>query len=95
MSCGVVGFGETVLRLTPPYGGRLENAHALHLHVAGAESKALACASRLGLRCVWVSALSESPLGRMVARELRRHGVGYPVGSVILHAHQHTAILTK
>lgn len=71
----VVGFGETMLRLGPPHGERLEDARALRVHVAGAESNALCCASRLGLRCAWLSALPNNPLGRMVAGELRRHGV--------------------
>lgn len=71
----VVGFGETMLRLGPPDGGRLEDSRILDSHVAGAESNVLACASRLGLRCGWVSALPDNPLGKRVAGELRRHGV--------------------
>lgn len=75
MPWDVVGFGETMLRLSPPNGGRLEDASGLDSFVAGAESNALACASRLGLRCAWLSALPDNPLGRRVVGELRRHGV--------------------
>lgn len=75
MPYDVVGFGETMLRLSSPNGGRLEDCNALNVHVAGAESNVLACASRMGLRCAWLSALPDNPLGRRVAGELRRHAV--------------------
>lgn len=71
----VVSFGETMLRLTPPPTIRLEDAHSLGIYVAGAESNVLACVSRLGLRCAWLSALPLNPPGRRVDAELRRHGV--------------------
>jgi 2-dehydro-3-deoxygluconokinase len=75
MQCDVVSFGETMLRFSPPPGGRLEQAKILTSYVAGAESNALACLARLGLRCAWLSALPSNPLGRRVASELRGHGV--------------------
>lgn len=71
----VLSFGETMLRLSPPAEGRLEDARAFESYVAGTESNALTGASRLGLRCAWISALPKNPLGRRVAGELRRHGV--------------------
>jgi 2-dehydro-3-deoxygluconokinase len=71
----VVGFGETMLRFSTPDGGRLEDARTFESYVAGTESNALAGASRLGLRCAWISALPENPFGRRVVGELRRHGV--------------------
>lgn len=71
----VIGFGETMLRFSPPAGGRLEDARTFESYVAGTESNALAGASRLGLRCAWISALPENPLGRRVVGELQRHGV--------------------
>ena len=72
----VIGFGETMLRLTPPLGGRLEEAHSLTPYVAGTESNTLCGMARLGANCAWVSVLPDNPLGRKVAGELRRHGVG-------------------
>lgn len=72
----MLSFGETMLRLSPAGGARLEEARALAVHVAGAESNALACLARLGMRCAWLSALPPNPLGRRVARELEGHGVG-------------------
>jgi 2-dehydro-3-deoxygluconokinase len=75
MASDVVSFGETMLRLSPPSGVRLEEASTLHVYVAGTESNTLACLSRLHLRTIWVSALPLTPLGKHVESELRRHGV--------------------
>lgn len=75
MTYDVVSFGESMLRLTPPGGTRLEDARSLSVYVAGAESNVLACLSRLGLRCAWISALPATPLGRRITAELQRHGV--------------------
>lgn len=75
MSYDVIGFGETMLRLSPPPGYRLEDTSILTPHVAGTESNVLCCLTRLGLGCAWISALPDNPLGRKVAGELRRHGV--------------------
>ncbi|MDQ3855677.1 MAG: sugar kinase [Chloroflexota bacterium] len=75
MSYDVVSFGETMLRLSPPPGERLESSQVLRSFVAGTESNTLACLSRLGLRCAWSSALPDNPVGRRVAAELAGHGV--------------------
>jgi 2-dehydro-3-deoxygluconokinase len=75
MPYDIVSFGETMLRLSPPQGVRLEQAKRLTSYVAGAESNTLACLARLGLKCAWLSALPSNPLGRRVASELRGHGV--------------------
>lgn len=71
----VVGFGETMLRFTPPAGGRLEDARSLTPYVAGTESNTLCGLVRLGADCAWISALPDNPMGRKVAGELSRHGV--------------------
>ncbi len=75
MPYDVVSFGETMLRLSPAPGVRLEQATVLHSYVAGTESNTLACLSRLGMRCAWLSALPDSPQGRRIVAELRGHGV--------------------
>ncbi len=64
-----------MLRLSPAGNARLEQARTLAVHVAGTESNTLACLSRLGMRCAWLSALPSNPLGRLVAGELESHGV--------------------
>jgi len=75
MSTDVVSFGETMLRLTTEAGQRLEDARSLQIYVGGTESNTLACLARLGLNATWLSALPDNPPGRLVASELRRHGI--------------------
>lgn len=71
----LVTFGETMLRLSPPLGERLETATSLDFRTAGAESNVAVAASRLGSATTWLSKLPDSPLGRRVTNELQRHGV--------------------
>lgn len=71
----LVTFGETMLRLSPPDGERLETTDDLECRAAGAESNVAVAAARLGATAVWVSKLPDSPLGRRVVSGLRRHGV--------------------
>ncbi|MEF8779286.1 MAG: bifunctional 2-dehydro-3-deoxygluconokinase/2-dehydro-3-deoxygalactonokinase [Haloferacaceae archaeon] len=71
----LVTFGETMLRLSPPPGERLETADRFDAGAGGAESNVAAAAAQLGTDAVWLSKLPDSPLGRRVARELRGHGV--------------------
>jgi len=71
----IVTFGETMLRLSPDRGERLETADSLGVRAAGAESNVAVAAERLGADATWVSKLPDSPLGRRVRNELRSHGV--------------------
>jgi 2-dehydro-3-deoxygluconokinase len=71
----LVTFGETMLRLAPPDDTPIELAERFQVHVAGAESNVAVAAQRLGLETTWVSKLPETPPGRRVTGELRRHGV--------------------
>ena len=71
----LVTFGETMLRLSPPPGGRLSRVDRLDVHVGGAESNVAVAAAALGTDAAWLSALPESPLGRRVAHALRGEGV--------------------
>lgn len=71
----ITTFGETMLRLSPERGNRLETAESLTLRTAGAESNVAITASRLGADVVWASKLPDSPLGRRVVGDVRRHGV--------------------
>jgi 2-dehydro-3-deoxygluconokinase len=71
----IVTFGETMLRLSPPRGDRLERTGELDVQAGGAESNVAVAAARLGCDAVWVSKLPDSPLGRRVVSELRSHGV--------------------
>ena len=71
----LVTFGETMLRLSPPAGQRLETEGQLDAQVGGAESNVAAAAAALGMESTWLSKLPNSPLGRRVVRSLRGHGV--------------------
>jgi 2-dehydro-3-deoxygluconokinase len=71
----LVTFGETMLRLSPPQGERLERTRELDVQAGGAESNVAVAAARLGTDAVWLSKLPDSPLGRRIVSELRSHGV--------------------
>ena len=71
----VVTLGETMLRLTPPGVGRLDQARRFEVEVGGSESNTAVGLARMGLRCAWISRLPASPLGDLVVGELSRHGV--------------------
>ncbi|SHG51853.1 bifunctional 2-dehydro-3-deoxygluconokinase/2-dehydro-3-deoxygalactonokinase [Halobaculum gomorrense] len=71
----LVTFGETMLRLSPPQGTRLETTAEFDVRVGGAESNVAVAGASLGLDSVWLSKLPRSPLGRRVVSELRAHGV--------------------
>jgi len=71
----LVTFGEAMVRLTPPSFQRLEQAHSLDLHVGGAELNVAVGAARLGVAARWVSRLTESAIGRLVAARAREHSV--------------------
>jgi 2-dehydro-3-deoxygluconokinase len=75
----LVTFGETMLRLSPPRGERLETTRELAVQAGGAESNVAVAAARLGADARWLSKLPDSPLGRRVATELRSHGVAVDV----------------
>lgn len=71
----LVTFGETMLRLSPPRGERLETTRELAVQAGGAESNVAVGAARLGTDVQWLSKLPDSPLGRRIVNELRGHGV--------------------
>jgi 2-dehydro-3-deoxygluconokinase len=75
MTIDLATFGETMLRLSPPSGERLETVNSLQLRTAGAESNVAIAATRLGVSSVWFSKLPDTPLGRRVTNEVRQHGV--------------------
>jgi 2-dehydro-3-deoxygluconokinase len=71
----LVTFGEAMLRLSPAHFQRLEQAAQLDVHVGGGELNTAVAATRLGLKCAWVSALPDNALGRMVRNRAREQGV--------------------
>jgi 2-dehydro-3-deoxygluconokinase len=79
MSSDLVTFGETMLRLSPPKGERIEMANEMEFRAAGAESNVAVAAERLGAVATWMSKLPDSPLGRKVVADLRQHGIDVDV----------------
>jgi 2-dehydro-3-deoxygluconokinase len=75
MKYDLVTFGETMIRLSPPNFQRLEQTSSLDVNVGGAELNVAVSAQRLGLRCAYVTRLTDNPLGRMIANKAREQGV--------------------
>lgn len=71
----IVTFGETMLRLSPPRGDRLERTRELDVQAGGAESNVAVAAANLGCEATWLSKLPASPLGRRIVAELESYGV--------------------
>lgn len=75
MAWDVVTLGEALIRLTPPAMRRLEDASALELDVSGSEANTAAGLARLGKSVLWLSRLTDNPLGRQITRRLSGLGV--------------------
>ncbi|MFN8376102.1 MAG: sugar kinase [Anaerolineae bacterium] len=75
MTYDVVTFGETMLRLAPAGGLRLEQAAQLEMAFGGAESNVATNLARLGKRVAWFSRLPDNPLGQQCAAAIRKQGV--------------------
>jgi 2-dehydro-3-deoxygluconokinase len=86
----MVTFGETMVRLAADRGKRLEEADALTVSIGGTESNVAVALARLGRRVAWLSVLADSPLGRRVDGDLRRHGVD--TSHVIWSAHDRAGV---
>lgn len=71
----VVTFGEAMIRLSPPSFRRLEQAPNLDVFIGGAELNTAVGLARLGRKTVWVSRLTDNPLGRLIANRAREAGV--------------------
>ncbi|MEP6756004.1 MAG: sugar kinase [Chthonomonadales bacterium] len=71
----VMTFGETMLRLSPPSHGRIENTDTLDCRTGGSESNTAVALARLGRRVTWWSRLPNNSLGRKVSGQLNRWGV--------------------
>jgi len=72
---GLLGLGESLLRLSPPGHERLGQARALDVHVGGAEMNALIAGAAFGVRATWATRLADNPLGRRIAAHAAANGV--------------------
>ncbi|MEX2502414.1 MAG: PfkB family carbohydrate kinase, partial [Trueperaceae bacterium] len=71
----IVTVGEGLLRLTPPGSARLPGAHALQVHVGGAEANVAAGLATLGVPARWFSRVAANPTGDALLRPLTALGV--------------------
>ena len=74
-SSPILCFGEILLRLATPAGGRLANASGFAGHIGGSEANVGAVLAQLGHDVEMVTALPGSGLGDLCEVELRRTGV--------------------
>ena len=75
MAWDVVTLGEGLVRLTPPAMRRLDEATALDIDVSGSEANTAVGLARLGKSVLWVSRLTDNPMGRHITRRLSGLGV--------------------
>ena len=75
MSDTVVGFGELLLRLSPPARQLIAQAQSLDLVVGGAEANVLAGLTSLGRPTRMVSRVADNPLGRRTVGALAAAGI--------------------
>lgn len=93
----VVALGEAMIRLSPPDHIRIEQTSIFEVQVGGAELNAAAGVVRMGYEAEWISALPQTPLGRLVHNAVRGLGVGTqflvwkPEGRVGLYFIEHGA----
>lgn len=71
----ILGFGELLLRFSPPGRRLMVQAQSLDLAVGGAEANVLAGLAALGHPTVMLSLVPDSPLGRLATGELRARGI--------------------
>jgi len=71
----VVGFGELLLRLTPPGRKMIAQTQSLDVEVGGAEANVLAGLANLGHRTQMISRVADNPLGRLAIGTLAARGV--------------------
>ena len=71
----ILCFGEVLLRLAVPVGGRLANASDFAGHVGGSEANVGAVLAQLGHDVNMITALPTSGLGDLCEGELRRTGI--------------------
>ena len=72
----VAAFGEVLLTLLPPEHERVEQAHFFTARAGGPELSVTAALVRVGVPASLVTALPDTPVGRLVAADIRRDGVG-------------------
>lgn len=75
MAWDIVTLGEGLVRLTPPAMRRVAEATALEMDVSGSEANTAVGLSGLGKSVLWLSRLTDNPLGRSITQRLSGLGV--------------------
>jgi len=70
-----LGFGEAMVRFSPPDHQRFEQAEVMRLAIAAAELNCCVNISTLGLKTKWVSKMCDNWVGRYVQNKGREHNV--------------------
>jgi len=71
----MMGFGEAMIRFTPPGHMRLEQSSSLQMAIAAAELNCCVNISRLGLKTAYVTKLVDTWSGKYIINHGREHGV--------------------
>ena len=71
----VVGFGDFLLRLSPPGHLRFAQATSFNRYYTGAEANVCASLAVMGCDAAFVTRVPDSPIGRAALNELRKLGV--------------------
>ncbi|AXG81506.1 sugar kinase [Streptomyces paludis] len=71
----VLAIGETMVMVTPRYGGGISADNTFVLRPGGAESNVAALMARLGHTTAWAGAVGDDPFGDLITDALRDQGV--------------------
>jgi 2-dehydro-3-deoxygluconokinase len=71
----VLTLGEPLIRFTPEFDQRFEQAQRWTTHVGGSEVNTAVGLARLGLRVAYLTRLTNNPLGQMISYTLAQHGI--------------------
>lgn len=71
----VIGFGEVMLRLSPPSKERISQGEVFEKRAGGSELNVVSGISSLGLRTGLITKLPDNEIGKFIKNKIRFHGV--------------------
>lgn len=71
----VTSVGSTMLRLSVPYGKRVEYTRHFDVSIGGTESNTMIALSNMGMKTAWCSRLTDNKVGHRIINEIVSHGV--------------------
>lgn len=72
----IVGFGDFLVRLSPPGYLRFSQANSFELNYTGAEANVCVALSHMGMKTDFVTKLPKNDIAYAGVAEMRKHGVG-------------------